>query len=486
MSDDTASKRPNKWADDEERLARHWDAISMRKPSPGDLDPGMAHALRSFHDLAASEPEPIPDPTFIRTLLGDLMKTAAPLAPLEFPPNGVSHSHAKRRLPFLSSGDDHMEPRPRGSGMRSHLATAALVVLVLIGTIVASRIGRGSGKDPRSEAIPVFGEAAASPEVLDSGPIATFLWQTAGGPAQPFAKVKSWAGTGLPAAAPDGALWISDATRQQIQVFTSDGAYVESWGGPGVAPGEFNFLVNGYPRGAVAFDADGNIFVADAGNYRIQKFGPDRTFIAAFGSEGASDGAFLDLCALAIDPQGRVIALDAGSGNLEVFDNDGKWLSTWGRRGAGPGELTSPTGLAIDHAGNVWVADAGRNQIVQFSPTGEPGIVWDDQSLGKGVLIGPQTLAIDAQDRVFVADSGYRVQVLTMDGTSLGAWGSRGDEDGEFRLPVGLALGRGGMVYVTDAYIPRVQAFRTHLPIAAPPVGSPPSLTATREQTSIG
>jgi DNA-binding beta-propeller fold protein YncE len=58
-----------------------------------------------------------------------------------------------------------------------------------------------------------------------------------------------------------------DSNLARVQVFTSAGSFIAAWGSEGAGTGQF-FL----PQ-AVAVDASGNIYVADGGNNRIQKFG---------------------------------------------------------------------------------------------------------------------------------------------------------------------------------------------------------------------
>jgi DNA-binding beta-propeller fold protein YncE len=66
----------------------------------------------------------------------------------------------------------------------------------------------------------------------------------------------------------EGNVYIVDQKNYRIQKFMNDGTYILKWGSSGSGPGQFN-----NPRG-IAVDADGNIFVADSDNRRIQKFSP--------------------------------------------------------------------------------------------------------------------------------------------------------------------------------------------------------------------
>ena len=74
----------------------------------------------------------------------------------------------------------------------------------------------------------------------------------------------------------------------------------------------------------VAWDAAGNIFVADgAGNARIAKFDKDGKFIKSWGKRGAGPGEFANVLSIAVDAQGNVYAGDGGNKRIQVFDNNG-------------------------------------------------------------------------------------------------------------------------------------------------------------------
>jgi 6-bladed beta-propeller len=74
----------------------------------------------------------------------------------------------------------------------------------------------------------------------------------------------------------------------------------------------------------VAWDAQGNIFVADGlGNARVAKFTKDGAFVKSWGQKGTAAGEFSSVNSIAVDAQGNVYAADAGNQRVQVFDNNG-------------------------------------------------------------------------------------------------------------------------------------------------------------------
>jgi hypothetical protein len=118
------------------------------------------------------------------------------------------------------------------------------------------------------------------------------------------------AGGGRGAAAPAGAEFPPAAGR----------------GGRGGAPGAGQASDVFQRPTDVAWDAAGNIYVADGyGNSRIAKFDKSGKFVKSWGSRGAENGQFNIVHGLAIDAQGNVYAADTGNKRIQVFDGDGNF-----------------------------------------------------------------------------------------------------------------------------------------------------------------
>ncbi len=94
------------------------------------------------------------------------------------------------------------------------------------------------------------------------------------------------------------------------------------------------------------------------------------TFLEMFGDENDDNYLFYEPVAVAADKQGNIYVLDSKNFRVQVFDGDRKFLRSFGRRGQGPGDLGRPECIDLDDAGNVYVGDPGNGRIEVFDPSG--------------------------------------------------------------------------------------------------------------------
>jgi hypothetical protein len=128
-------------------------------------------------------------------------------------------------------------------------------------------------------------------------------------------------------------------------------------GGPAGPPGS-GIPGSGLVRPSdVAWDRAGNIYIADGmgTNNRVAKFDKDGRFITHWGSTGSGPGQFNGVKSIAIDAQGNVYVADVGNKRIQIFDADGKFKSEFGNIGT-PLTMCMTRGatpyLYISHAGD--------------------------------------------------------------------------------------------------------------------------------------
>ena len=83
-------------------------------------------------------------------------------------------------------------------------------------------------------------------------------------------------------------------------------------------------------------DKEGNVYVTDTGNNRIQKFDSDGNFVLKWGEEGTNNGQFIKLHDIAVDPSGKyVYTLELKNHRVQKFTSDGNFVLKWGFENTG-------------------------------------------------------------------------------------------------------------------------------------------------------
>ncbi len=252
---------------------------------------------------------------------------------------------------------------------------------------------------------------------------------------------------------------------------------------------------------ASAFDAAGNLYIADYGNNcvrvvhssgGISTFAGDALATAGFsGDGGPATAAKLDHPkGVAVDAAGNVYISDAGNSCIRIVHTSGN-ISTYagtpltaGYSGDGGSALSAhmsdPTGLAIDSVGNLYVSDAGNHAlrvvhtsggISGLAGNGIAGSGGDGGAAASAQLVYPMGLAFDASGNLYVADSGdARVRIIHTSGNidafaGTGTPGFSGDggsaASAQLRAPMGVVVDDTGNVHISDGSDARVRIVHT-------------------------
>lgn len=225
-------------------------------------------------------------------------------------------------------------------------------------------------------------------------------------------------------------------------------------------------VTEGIPMG-ITLDASGNLYIVDTANNQVGKYiphiFPDYQYYTpdtAWGSFGIGTGQLQRPSSLVADVSGNIYVADAGNDRIQKFASDGTVLGTWGKTGTEDGNFHSPMGVGLDGTGNVYVADSGNNRIQKFTAAGAFIGKWGAAGTGDGEFRNPTAVATDGAGNVFVADrENNRIQKFASDGTFIMKWGSFGTADGQLNAPSGIAVDLSGNVYVADRFNNRIQKF---------------------------
>jgi sugar lactone lactonase YvrE len=141
-----------------------------------------------------------------------------------------------------------------------------------------------------------------------------------------------------------------------------------------------------------------------------------------------------------------VYVVDQLAGQVIKLSPHGQILARWGGNGSAKGRFLNPHGIATDHTGNVYVADYGRLRVVKLSPSGHLLAV-----IGAGQFDedeAPEGVAVDAQGNLYVGAGG--VMKYSPRGRLLAKWTTYGPQHASLAGAFGVAVDRGGDVFVID------------------------------------
>jgi DNA-binding beta-propeller fold protein YncE len=163
-------------------------------------------------------------------------------------------------------------------------------------------------------------------------------------------------------------LYVVDTENDQVIVFDADSfKLVRRIGVSGkkhtlTAPGTFSLPTN------VAVDKEGDVYVTDTLNNRVEIFDADGNFISMFGKHGDGPGYFARPKGIAVDGDGHIWVVDAYQDRVQVFDREGRLLIYVGGHGGYPGQFGAAYGIAIDKDNRVIVSEQypGRLQIFRY------------------------------------------------------------------------------------------------------------------------
>jgi sugar lactone lactonase YvrE len=164
-------------------------------------------------------------------------------------------------------------------------------------------------------------------------------------------------------------VYVVDTQQDQVLVFDADSFKLLRRIGTGgkkhtlTSPGDFSLPTH------VAVDKEGNVFVTDTLNNRVEIFDADGTFISEFGKPGDGPGRFARPKGIAVDCDGHIWVADEIQSRVQVFDKEGRLLIYLGQQGTFPGQFQALYDISYDKQNNRVITSEqfpGRVQVFRY------------------------------------------------------------------------------------------------------------------------
>jgi DNA-binding beta-propeller fold protein YncE len=204
----------------------------------------------------------------------------------------------------------------------------------------------------------------------------------------------------------------------------------------------------------IAADSAGNVYISDIHKKNVWIYDFEQKDVKLL----TRLSSFATPLGLAVDRLNNLYVADGGKGQIFVFDQNRKPLRT-----IKDDTLTKPAYLAINEKlGRLYASDGIGHRIAVFNLTGEHLFSFGERGNGEGQFFGPQGLAISPAGDLFVADMfNARIQVFDPEGNFKYAFGSRGDRPGQFESPKDIAFDNDGNLYLVDARRSNLEIYTT-------------------------
>lgn len=249
-----------------------------------------------------------------------------------------------------------------------------------------------------------------------------------------------------------GHLFVFHRGDHQLLEFDADGKFIRE-----IGQGLFRV-----PHGLRIDDTD-NVWTTDQETHQVIKFHHRGEVALVLGrrnmpGKGWYDRGY-DLVLLrepsdiGFDSEGNIYVADAGNFRIVKYDEFGEPLLAWGSEGSKPGEFNFPHSIVVDEKDNLYVTDRENGRIQVFSTTGEFMEQWDD--------VGhPYVVQLAEDNTIWMTDArAGKVINLDLKGSVIGGFGQWGKEIGDLGFGHGIALDANGDIFVGEIWNWRVQRF---------------------------
>lgn len=210
----------------------------------------------------------------------------------------------------------------------------------------------------------------------------------------------------------DGTKYVTDTGREQVLVYDGEDRFLRAYG----AAGEFRPV-------DVAIAGD-RLYVTDIEHHQIHVL-DKRTgkTLFKFGKAGSAEGELFHPTSIALAPDGDIYVVETSNYRVQRFTQEGKPVRVYGEVGTAPGSFARPKGIAFDRSGRMLVGDAAFQNVQMFDPSGRLLMFFGEAEDGTEGINLPAGVSVDYENvasfRRF-ADPRFEVEYLILVASQFG------------------------------------------------------------------
>lgn len=238
----------------------------------------------------------------------------------------------------------------------------------------------------------------------------------------------------------DGNIFAVELGAPRIHKLDSQGKVLTSWGEAGTQSGQFAFNPppDGPPLdgGFIVVGSNGNVYITDSYNNRIQVFDSEGKFLSMWESFGPENKPFNNPGPISADAQGNIYVADFQGAH--IFDADGNYKET----------ISAAGEIGFDSKGNLFTVVAFEGIALKIPPGGGEPLILGTAGTENGQFTTPMWVEVGQDDTVYISDHSGRVQLFDANGKFLTVWSDPGNGDAPLAGPSPLSQDPDGNIYV--------------------------------------
>jgi DNA-binding beta-propeller fold protein YncE len=256
---------------------------------------------------------------------------------------------------------------------------------------------------------------------------------------------------------PSGDVWLLEISpNNKVKEISTSGALLREFGfkTSGHGNGEF------YNPSGIAVGPNGDVYITDEGNNRVQELTPAGEYIRQWGSEGSENGQFKRPADIAIEAKGDVWVVDTGNDRVQEFTSEGVFIKKLGSKGSGNGQFEFAAGgfangIVVDSGNHVWVGDREHKRVEEFTTEGT--------YIRQIALSSPANgIASDPEGHLWVIKGATHAQEFSATGENIGT-GAGAETGAEMAGLEAIAIDRTGNIWVANSgHIAKWRATPSH------------------------